>query len=825
MFQGMNHQFFTFSRAGNLDTNPTLFTQRAGVFSSSATIDGDAILLVRRNEHGMQSYLAATDRAVESSAPLNLAQTVGARVEACDTPEGLDAVEAIGHLAFRPSAAMRETQSGYDPGELPRVLAGTLPAGSWIAIVLRAPTDRERRKWNPWLAHRMNTPAPVHHSMISNATITTIWAGGSSRNEVASILRQVSSAFPGFDLDTKPVFPDRKAKSVRKIGRAAAVAVAGAVVPWALEAYAGIALPGLVAPLLFAIAALVGIPGILRLTGHLPNDESLLRSRIATGELPSPAVRKGRIRPPRKAETISKTRKGPDGASIPYTRNIQAFDGDYPLAPDAFLLGPNVYAGLVSPNAGAVSGELVTRQRATPPALLEAVGPYFGDVEEGRAYLPAATMLFGCAIVGRPGSGKSLTVRALYGWHCLERVAPSGRAGFPGRNNALVAFESKGDGVAKYQKWAKSTGDKLLVVDVADKRTPAIDLFAVPGDLHKKALFFTNAMQYTFGDTAIAHRSFDTLVQVLTAGLAVTDDLLESIEERNERALPLGKSPLWYAYVLLGGHADKDGVDLYNGIANAARKARDRGEPDENLNLAMDALSTLYDGKTESNRRTFQEAPRSKASQLLDLEDWWSPSRRKITWSQVLEGHRAIVINTGASSSGIILDDTQNQAISSLLMYSLKNAMMRHCSGWLEQNRFVTLFADELSLLAGSSPEIIGWLRDQGRSYGVRAILATQRPEQLPPLLRNNILTYAVLLSFTQTDVATAREVAENMGSGNGDWTVEDVLHTEPFNVIVRTDVDQRRQSAFTAKLPNFEADMPSYAALQGYPTAAGVIR
>ncbi len=150
-----------------------------------------------------------------------------------------------------------------------------------------------------------------------------------------------------------------------------------------------------------------------------------------------------------------------------------------------------------------------------------------------------------------------------------------------------------------------------------------------------------------------------------------------------------------------------------------------------------------------------------------------------------------------------------------MLMYGLQNALRRYCSGWLDQGRSVSLFGDELSLLAGSSPEVIGWVRDQGRSYGVRAFFATQRPEQLTPQLRNNFLTYATLISFAQNDVNTAREIADNCGS---DWSAEDIQNLEPFHVVVRTEVNQQRQQAFVVALPNFESNMSGFRAAQGYP-------
>lgn len=215
-------------------------------------------------------------------------------------------------------------------------------------------------------------------------------------------------------------------------------------------------------------------------------------------------------------------------------------------------------------------------------------------------------------------------------------------------------------------------------------------------------------------------------------------------------------------------------------------------------------------------RRGLTEAPYSKIDSLLALEQWWSPSRRKVSWDMVLEGHRSIIINTGSSPTGAVLPDNVNQEISSLLMFSMQNAIKRVCSGWQEQGRYVSLFTDELSLLAGSSADVLSWIRDQGRSFDCRPFLATQRPEQLPGALRNNLLTYGTLVSFAQSDVSTAAEVAANMGAA-GEWSQDDVQHLEPYHVLVRSHVEQRRQSAFVVKLPNFEADMSSYPAQQGY--------
>ncbi|WP_427019361.1 hypothetical protein ACQCSX_21965 (plasmid) [Pseudarthrobacter sp. P1] len=1342
----MEQRIFRLSRAGGIDTNPTTFTQRAGTFASAATNSGQATLLTRREKTGLNGYLILPATSLGTNAPLHLAHTVGARAEEAELPTDLGDTEAIGSLTYKPSPALRETQSGIDPTELPRLLANALPEGSWVAVTMRKPSNKERKFYTPWLGNRLGTAVPTHHSTSPTAVLVSIAAGGNSREEVTSLLSQVTAGLPGFDLDSGVRFaPKRHALFLGlPIGLVLAAATLFGLpqVPAAYAAY----IPAGIAPLLYAISGVAATLGLAALTGRISSPDTKLRNRLAAAAFPSPAARRGRPRPPRKERTIKGSRMV-GGEKVPYEKFVPASDGDYPLAPETFMVGPNVVVGMVSPHAGAVSGVAATRARSTPPAMLQPIGPMLGTNDDGSAHLSADAMRFSVAIVGKPGSGKaesldarfpvpvsdkfptgwalnrelvvgdqvfstgggvtnvagfsepfdgdmfevrfsdgqkvrtdaghlwavssrttrrrdgsgvltgkmaevdrraeeeakrlrgiaeqiepgtmaagndmarvsgigagvllrfvrkagidsvraqvavrpegptnarrarvrfdavsakkalldlsakktstvgrigvasftprhghlmtarevlvacgaaaprtadvsqmnerlktagvprvrdshnvllptkatfktlevyplrevliryadhieagkeraarvqlrttaelaaavrvsaenavnwaidlaapvegqeidavldpyvlgawlgdgntngpaitcfdqpildeiaaagfelrprkapglygfigaiekfralglinnkhipspylrssftqrlavlqglmdtdgtvgangtceltlcherlaadalelirslgikckstpsdasyvdkhgnrkvtstrhrmhfttslpvfrlprkldrlpaetrstqgllyiesierveseqvrcisvdaadgmylthgfipthnSLLVRSLFGWHCLERVNPSGKPGYPGTHNTLIAFESKGDGVAKYIHWAHTLGDKVLAIDVADARTPAIDLFAVPGDNAAKAVFFTNALKYTFGADAIGPRSFPTIVAILTAAMSVDERVIDSIEDRDDRILKHGMSPLYYAYQLLAGTSDKIAVQLALAIKSLGIKLRERGEPDETLEQAYIAISSLFEDRTESARRPFLEPPRNKFEQLLILEDWWTPSRKKVSWTDIIEGHRSVVINTGSSPSGILLDDEQNQQISSLLMYSLQNALKRTCSGWLEQDRSVSIFADELSLLAGTSPEVVAWIRDQGRSYGIRAMLATQRPEQLGPALRNNFLTYATLISFAQTDVTTAGEVAANVGS-NGEWTTEDIQHLEPYHVVVRSEVDQRRQSAFIVKLPNFEADVLSYATAQAY--------
>lgn len=153
----MEQRIFKLARAGGIDTNPTTFTQRAGTFASASTNTGSATLLTRREKSGLHGYLILPAKAVGSNAALHLAQTVGARSEEVELPTDLGDTPAIGELSYHHSPALRETQNGIDPTELPRLLATAMPEGTWIAVTRRKPSNEERRRHSLWLAHRMGT--------------------------------------------------------------------------------------------------------------------------------------------------------------------------------------------------------------------------------------------------------------------------------------------------------------------------------------------------------------------------------------------------------------------------------------------------------------------------------------------------------------------------------------------------------------------------------------------------------------------------------------------------------------------------------------------
>lgn len=825
------HLTYSFSRSGQAPSNPQQWPVRAEAAVSAAVAHGTGRIMLARSGARTTGTMTVPAGAAPAQPWMALAQGYGSKAAPMEEDRLEDhrhMVASTPHVAILqmvPSLPSSSVQAGADPVELARMMSYSVPDGGWVCATFRKRTAREYAKWGAWLSfRRAGGFSGTHHSLRSGAVAVSFMAGGQSPGDAASALTTLASSMPGFDLEARARPLRRFHRFIAGLPIGAAALAAGFFAPSLVDQY--ITDPQLIQPLtqllellvpvLFIAGACALLAGVLALTQLLPGEARRFARASARGIPYTPPRKTGRIRSPREAKTVTSMHQNADGTTSQRVKQIAAHPGDYPFDDTVFLAHPDVFAMIASPHGSESSGEASATERSTPPALIEAQGPFIGTNQNDRVHLESADANLGVAILGRPGSGKSLLVQALYGWAVLERVNPSGRPKHPGRRNGLIAIEAKGDGAWQYQKWAKTLGDKVRLMDAADPRTYALDIFDVPGTLTERAAFATAAMVYVYGEDSIGPRSREALDSVFPAAFALSRTVVEprvSGDTDVVETLVQDHSFARYAHILLGGQGDEAFNELA-AVVKAWSQDTSGGAPNPDAVAAWRALQFIAE-KTPSNRASYCEAPRNKIKDLaVQLDVWFSPTRKKVSWSDVVDFHRSVIINTGSSPTGRQIDDVHSKVLSSLLMYSLWAHIRRTCSGWAAQGRYTSLFTDELSLLAGESGEIITQFKDQGRSYGFRAVLATQRPEQLQAQVRNNVLAYDTLISFAQNDPNTSEEVARNVGS---EFTAEDIKHIDPYHAVVRTTVHGKTQSGVIVSVPHFAADITGFPALQGY--------
>ena len=782
------------TRSGSLDPNPMTFITAAGVFASSIT--PGTILLTTRMESGLAHFILTPDAGNASQSALHLAHSVAARAEEVDELPDLDGVERVVWMTTerQPALISRDTQAGTDPAAVSRALAISMRPGQWVAAVLRKPTPKERRWQLTWLESQMNTANPQYHSRRSEALVTTFYAGADTTEEAAQLLREVAAAMPGFDMSTRHASTSRAKDSGPFFVAGAAASALGF-----LLATTDVALPVIATVGVFAAAVLAIVLGILTLIGKVPGAHARLHAGLSRHQLPMSSQLRV---PPAKPQ---REKRHDDGRITP------AKGGAYGFEQRAFLVGQEIPVSLIAPHAGSASGETSTAVREAPASMNEIIGPRIGTSVGKWVALSARDLWQGVMFLGVPGSGKSVALRNLWSWMSMERATPSGVDGFPGAQNTIVALETKGQGAAAYHRLSAKVGDAVGLADLSDGRTPAIDMFPRTGSLSNQARVIVNAMKYVWGEGSIGAHSFNMLTRVFAGALVVTPAVTASVPGLRSDA-----SAFYYANILLGGFGDDQAMAL--GTAILSEAARAGATEDTDLGFAARELSTLFGpGVTPAQRKTATEAPRNKAGALLAAEGWWSRPV-KVSWDDILNNHWGIVVNVGSSAGGQVDGQLKND-MSAMLMYSLYEAIQRNCADWYDEHRSVSIFADELSEIAGSSSDVIEWLKDKGRSFGVVPVFATQRAGQLSEQVRESVLGFGTVLSYTQDVPKVMSQIVADLEADGSKWTSADVANLPPFEAIVRTRVNRIRQSPFTVSLTNFEDVMESYQFIQ---TTAG---
>lgn len=765
---------FRFVRVRSVVGTAQSFQQASAAALAALAGAGDVRLVAARTSRGLFQGVDVAGGGESVAGVVQLARAVGARaVRMSDgfSWRGEGDYVVVVRARRRQSLGFAQSQNGLDPVGLMDTVAAVLAPGSWLEVAVSRPARFEQARWRRWLS--VVRAGLVTHPSTSTSTpvLVSIYAGAGTRRRAEAVVRALTAAIPGFDVDC--VIERVSSRWAGVGGVLAGAGLAGA-------ARCRVVADGGVVRWVWWAAWVCFVVGVLRAVG-------VVRSRWVGWRRCLPSPRRARRVRVDVRRLMSRFREdGSEGVEVVPAWPVDAY---------ALMLAPGQIAGIVAPQSSAGAG------REVPGELRGVVGPLVGRDKDGCVYLPDSDVARGLAVVGSPGSGKSVLLQSVAGYLFLEQAAPSGRRGAPGAHNAVIVFDPKREGVEAYRDvWevvASKVGrpNPLYVVDLADPACPVrVGLVREGSSAFEQAEAVTDAVERAFDAGAVGAASKEALITVLWAGHYVDEEVLRAA--RAKALLPAfasGGSFVFYGHVLLGGHGDEAGVAL----ASALRDKLLAPGACEEYRAVASRLETLYGRHTPAQRDQQTKAPRNKLAQLVGFDHLFRVDASTMSFETVLYYALNVVFLTGPSG-GHAMSEGQAELLSALLSNRLKNATERMCSGWSERGWFSTVIVDELLLLARATPETLRWNRDQGRSYGRRPVYATQYPGQVSPELRTSLLTFPAFVSFKADEASIAVEVAAQMGIDGSVWDAADIATLEPHHVAVRTSVDFAARPAFT---------------------------
>lgn len=807
-------------RSTEMSNSVPNFSTDAEAFAAAITSTrrAGAALVTRRVGNELRHYVATSHKGADAAAA-NLAKAVGAtaqEVRVSSDPQDASDRDALAPMTGVVSVARvigngvegRSSLNGVDPSMVSDILDNNLADGEEVVVTLVSTPRRVRRTWSEYAE---NLPGEsTHHTLkTTNKLIASVMVRAGSDDRADELVSILMNSLPGWDTAVEGSTGWRW-PWVKYL-----FALAGlAAVVHSLVTTGEVSVPAMV------IAGFCALAFLYRLT---PTQEQRMAAALDRGAYPTGVV--GRS-------------LGQDIRSFLASRMLNRVT--WPLGRTVVPTSAPVVVPLVAPQSGASSGATSTRERKTPPELIGVDGPPVFHVGSEIVRLDWAALWSGVMTLGKAGSGKSVVNQSLFGWLVRRKALGSLRC-------AVLAVETKPDGVDNYETMARAAGINPVVIEVARPSESAhrLDMFARKGDdFLSRAAFIADTWAASFSDGAIQGRSREAIVMTVAAGLLFDEAAFAEYEAARVRT---GGDRLrrhsWFevASALVGnGYGEETGRTLIAVLSQMAHGQKVGGvdvhparQADAARSLAM--LEPMWGAKvTASARRNLNEAARNKFAFLEPAVDFIAPgggyvyddpsggantcfaNSQGFSYDEFLIRDGVLVIGTGPSRSGTQIPHGVTAVVTAMLGFTAQAAVARTCFGWQSQGRNIAVMCDEFKHFAGYNEEVARWWRDDGRSYGVLAIFATQYPEQIRAVsvtLLKSVMSYGTIITFSHEDAETAELLAERASRGDeGKWNAADIINLPRFTAVVVTrDGKDRALPAFTAAAVHSTGDPAAY--------------
>ena len=465
--------------------------------------------------------------------------------------------------------------------------------------------------------------------------------------------------------------------------------------------------------------------------------------------------------------------------------------------------------------------------RRAPAAATGTEGALLGHDPEGRGVRLADRDRFrGLFSVGDIGTGKTTLLISIWAGDLARRMRRKQEGRQP---DPAIWLDTKGSGADRALAAAVHAGyepDKdIAMVDVGSSSGPRLNLFdPALGDTSRQATAMVEAMRFAFDAGAIQDRAADVLHSAFWLALACPERIAKELGYEH------GADPMRFAFWLLGGdpHLPQP-AQLLQLLDPSLEEDTSFGSPvSTNLVVHEPELTAAWNKYArfvvmkERQRNELFESSRNKLAQMLTVGPLWTPDARPtVSISDILSGGWPLIVCFGARDDGSTTGHSELVAerLVSMTLLLMWEVIKVRCNSWQEHDRCLSLFSDELHMIAGngSGSDVIASMLDLGRDRGLWPVFATQRLDQLPERTMNSISSMGTRAYFKLANLAAAEAAAADLARGDETFTEAEVSGLPDYTAAIRMHAEDVSQPPFTLRTIRDE-DLPR--AMLGLPAA-----
>lgn len=434
---------------------------------------------------------------------------------------------------------------------------------------------------------------------------------------------------------------------------------------------------------------------------------------------------------------------------------------------------------------------------------------------------------YGIAFGGAAGSGKTNALRNDFYGMCRLSRKETGVA----KNYTInpIWFETKTEDlqslineVKDFKPRTFKAHDQNSKLRIALEGKRIGDKNVTPETIYGNVNRMMDAFEAIWGDS-FGPRSKMVASASMTVAMLIDKDGIESLGLTSRVGNPDRPNVIELMRLLIGGDPSINIIESLEDYASSVNSLiYDEGKEAQRMEIGkfnmeikrailqpLNALINLHNQRDDVMGPLQNKLPVLLQSKgLFETTNEQGEPRREISIDRLYTYGGPVIADL--TPNGSTLTQEGAMTFTMLIHYLLWQSILQNCGGWAKQLKFTPLYVDELTFFTGTAEEeapcanIIGRVRDIGRSYGVSHNVGYQSFTALPQSASHAVQSFVSNIFFNFQDPDNLDEVMRIIGEGTV-FSKENITMFPPGVGIASMTIAGNKKRPFTIKTPESE--------------------